>query len=36
MNVFGKIKNVPAPFPERFYRIAAYIYIGIPTAIIVL
>lgn len=32
----GKIKNDPHPFSERFYRIAAYIYIGIPTVIIVL
>ncbi len=36
MNVFGKIKNDPHPFSERFYRIVAYIYIGIPTVIIVL
>lgn len=36
MNVFGKIKNVPAPFSERFYRIAACIYIGTLTVILVL
>ena len=32
----GKIKNDPHPFSERFYRIVACVYIGIPTAIIVL
>ena len=32
----GKIKNDPKPFSERFYRIAACIYIGTLTVIIVL
>ena len=32
----GKIKNDPKPFSERFYRIVACVYIGLPTAIIVL
>ena len=32
----GKIKNAPKPFSERFYRIAACIYIGTLTVILVL
>lgn len=32
----GKIKNDPKPFSERFYRIAACIYIGTLTVILVL
>lgn len=31
-----KIKNDPHPFSERFYKIAAFIHVGIPTIILTL